>query len=39
MQNIYFDDSAVMSAVLAINDRNIPYLELLLGSETYVTGN
>ena len=25
MQNIYFDDSAVMSAVLGINDRNIPY--------------
>lgn len=39
MQNIYFDDSAVMSAVLGINDRNIPYLELLLDSEIYVKGN
>ncbi len=39
MHNIYFDDSSVMSAVLGINDRNIPYLELLLGTEILVRGN
>ena len=39
MQSVYFDDSQTMSWVLGINDRNISYLEILLGSEIFVRGN
>ena len=39
MQSVYFDDSQTMSWVLGINDRNVSYLEILLGSEIFVRGN
>ena len=39
MQRVYFDDSQTMSWVLGINDRNVSYLEILLGSEIFVRGN
>ena len=39
MQSVYFDDSQTMSWVLGINDRNVSYLEILVGSEIFVRGN
>lgn len=39
MQSVYFDDSQTMSWVLGINDRNVNYLEILLGTVIYVRGN
>lgn len=39
MQSVYFDDSQTMSWVLGVNDRNVSYLEILLGSEIFVRGN
>jgi len=37
--SIVFDESVQMQRVCGINDRNIPYLELLLGGELFVHGN
>jgi len=37
--SIVFDESTQMQRVCGINDRNIPYLELLLGGELFVHGN
>ncbi len=40
MSNIlYFNDMIQMGKVLGINDRNVPYLEVLLGIELSVKGN
>jgi len=36
---IVFEEAAQMQRVCGANDRNIPYLELLLGCELYVHGN
>ena len=36
---IVFEQSSLMQRVCGINDRNIPYLELLLNGELFVHGN
>ncbi len=36
---IVFEESEQMQRVCGINDRNIPYLELLLGGELFLHGN
>lgn len=36
---IVFEQSSLMQRVCGINDRNIPYLELLLNGEVFAHGN
>ena len=36
---IVFDQTAQMQRVCGVNDRNVPYVELLLNGELFVHGN